>query len=64
MEGFYKDSSFRLDPLTDMIVIVFRIGRFLKSFPRKLLSQMNRNLVGSIYEKSAMKIAHFVSIHW
>ena len=33
MESSYKDSSFRLDPFTNMVVIVFLIGRFLKVFP-------------------------------
>jgi hypothetical protein len=34
---------------------------FLKS-SLKPLDQMNRNLVGSIYEMSSMKIAHFIPI--
>jgi hypothetical protein len=34
---------------------------FLKS-SLKVLGQMNGNLVGSIYEMSSMKIAHFVPI--
>jgi hypothetical protein len=33
-----------------------------KSSPLKPLGQMNRKLVGSIYEKSSINIAHFVSI--
>jgi hypothetical protein len=33
-----------------------------QSFPLKLLGQMNRNLVGSIYGMSSIKIAHFVAI--
>jgi hypothetical protein len=33
-----------------------------KSSPLKPLVQMNRNLVGSIYGMSSMKIAHFVPI--
>jgi hypothetical protein len=38
-------------------------GRFFKkSSPLKLLGQMNRKLVGSIYGMSSMKIAHFVPI--
>jgi hypothetical protein len=32
--------------------------------PLKPLSQMNWNLVGSIYGKSSINYAHFVSIHW
>jgi hypothetical protein len=33
---------------------------FFKSSPLKLLDQMNRNLIGSIYARSSIKIAHFV----
>jgi hypothetical protein len=33
-----------------------------KSSPLKPLDQMNRNLVGSIYGKCSINIAHFVSI--
>jgi hypothetical protein len=32
-----------------------------KSSPLKPVGQMNRNLVGSIYGKSSIKIAHFVN---
>jgi hypothetical protein len=35
-----------------------------KSSPLKLLGQMNRNLVGSSYGKSSIKIAHFVLFRW
>jgi hypothetical protein len=35
---------------------------FKKSSPLKPLCQMNRNLVGSIYGRSSVKIAHFVTI--
>jgi hypothetical protein len=35
-----------------------------KSSPLKLLSHMNRNLVGSIYGRSSVKSAHFVMIHY
>jgi hypothetical protein len=35
-----------------------------KSSLLKLLSQMNWNLVGSIYGMSSIKIAHFLPIHW
>jgi hypothetical protein len=34
-----------------------------KSSPLKPLCQMNRNLVGCIYGRSSIKIAHFVPIH-
>ena len=33
-----------------------------KSSPLKRLVQMNRNLVGSIYGMSSIKISHFVQI--
>jgi acetyl-CoA carboxylase carboxyltransferase component len=33
-----------------------------KSSPLKPLGQMNRNLVGSIYGRSSLKIAYFVTI--
>jgi hypothetical protein len=36
----------------------------IKSSPLKPLSQMNWNLVGSIYWRSSVNIAHFVPIHW
>jgi hypothetical protein len=35
-----------------------------KSSLLKLLSQMNRNLVGSNYGRSSIKIAHFIPIRW
>jgi hypothetical protein len=35
-----------------------------KSSPLKPLCQMNRNLVGSIYGRFSIQIAHFVPIHW
>jgi hypothetical protein len=38
------------------------LADFFKSSPLKLLFQMNRNLVGSIYGKFSIKIAHFVPI--
>jgi hypothetical protein len=31
--------------------------------PLKPFGQMNRNLVGSIFDRSSVKIAHFVPIH-
>jgi hypothetical protein len=34
-----------------------------KSSPLKLLSQMNRNLVGSNYGRSSIMIAYFIPIH-
>jgi hypothetical protein len=38
----------------------FWLVDLIKSSPLKPLDQMNRNLVGSIYERSCIKIAHFV----
>jgi hypothetical protein len=38
------------------------LADFLKSAPLKPLGQMNRNLVGSIYGRSSIEIAHFVPI--
>jgi hypothetical protein len=39
------------------------LADFLKSSPLKPLGQkMKQNLVGSIYERSSIKIAHFVTI--
>jgi hypothetical protein len=40
----------------------FWYANFLKSSPLKPLGQMNRNLIGSIYGRSSIKIAHFVPI--
>jgi hypothetical protein len=37
------------------------LADFFKSSP-KPLGQMNRNLVGSIYGRSLIKIAHFIPI--
>jgi hypothetical protein len=34
----------------------------VKWFQRRTLGQMNRNLVGSIYGRSSIKIAHFIPI--
>jgi hypothetical protein len=38
------------------------LADFLDSSPLKQFGQMNRNLVGSIYGKSSVAIAHFVPI--
>ena len=62
----YKDCLFYSDPLTNMATTgnsCFWLADFFKSSPLKLLGQMNRNLVGSIYGRSSIEIAHFVLIH-
>jgi hypothetical protein len=51
------------DPLTNMATTgdsCFWLADFLDSSPLKPFGQMNRNLVGSIYVKSSVAIAHFV----
>jgi hypothetical protein len=61
----YKDYSFRPDPLTNMAATgdsCFWLADFLDSSPLNPFGQMNRNLVGSIYGKSSVTIAHFVPI--
>jgi hypothetical protein len=61
----YKDCSFCPDPLTNMVATgnsCFWLAYFKKSSPLKLLGQMNRNLVGSIYGRSSIKIANFIPI--
>jgi hypothetical protein len=40
----------------------FWLADFKKSSPPRPLGQMNRNLVGSIYGRSSIKIAHFITI--
>jgi hypothetical protein len=62
----YKNCSFCPDPFTNMTTTgnsCFWLAYFLKSFPLKPLGQMNRNLVGSIYGRSSIKIANFIPIH-
>ena len=60
-----KECTFCYDPLPIMATTgnsCFWLADFFKSSSLKLLGQMNRNLVGSIYWMSSMKIAHFVPI--
>ena len=60
-----KDCTFRPDLLTNMAITAILVSDwliFLKTSPLKPLSQMNRNLVGSIYGMSPIKITHFVPI--
>ena len=59
-----KDCSFCPDLLTNMAATgnsCFWLADFKKSSP-KPLGQMNRNLVGSIYGRSSIKIDHFIPI--
>jgi hypothetical protein len=59
-----KDCTFCPDPLTNMATTgnsCFWLADFLKS-SLKLHGKMNRNLVGSIYGRSSIKIAQFVPI--
>ena len=61
----YKDCSICPDPLTNMAATdnsCFWLANFFKSSPLKPLGQMNQNLVGNIYGRSSIKIAHFVPI--
>jgi hypothetical protein len=51
--GFRRQVFFRYRPI--------RNKNFLSS-PLKSIGQMNRNLVGSIFGKSSLQIAHFVRI--
>ena len=63
----YKECSFSSDWLTNMATIgnsCFWLADFKKSSSLKPLGQLNRNLVGSIYGRSATKIAHFVLIRY
>jgi hypothetical protein len=60
-----KECTFCYDPLPNMAATgnsCFWLVDLNKSSPLKPLGQMNRNLVGSIYGMSSMKIAHFVPI--
>jgi hypothetical protein len=63
----YKDCLFSSDRLTNMATTgnsCFWLANFIKSSPLRPHGQMNWNLVGSIYRRSFIKIAHFVAIHY
>ena len=63
----YKDCSFSSDSITNMATIgnsCFWLADLKKSSSLKPLGHMNRNLVGSIYGRSSIKIAHFVPIRY
>ena len=60
-----KDCSFCPDLLTKMATIgnsCFWLANFFKSSPLKPLDQINRNLVGSVYGRSSIKVAHLFPI--
>ena len=60
-----KECSFCPDLLKKMVATgnsCFWLADFKKSSPPRPLGQMNRNLVGSIYGRSSIKIAHFIPI--
>jgi hypothetical protein len=60
-----KECTFCYDPLPNMTLhrqFLFLIGQFKKSPPLQPLGQIKRNMAGSIYGMSSMKIAHFISI--
>ena len=62
-----KDCSFCPDPLTNMATIgnsCFWLADLNKYSPLKPLGQMNWNLVGSIFGRSSIKIAHLVPIRY
>ena len=59
----YKECSFRSDTLTNMAATgnsYFWLVDFWESSPLKPLGQMIGNLVGSIYGRSSIKIAHSI----
>ena len=61
-----KECTFCYDLLPNMAATgnsCFWLADLFKSSPLKPLGQMNWNLVGSIYGKSSITIAHFVLIH-
>jgi hypothetical protein len=55
-------SGISLSTWPSQAILVSDWSIILNSSPLKPLSQMNRNLVGSIYGKSSVVIAHFVLI--
>jgi hypothetical protein len=58
----HKDSSFYPNPLTSVAILVSGWSISKKSSHLKPLSKMNQSLIGSFYERSSIKIAHFVLI--
>ena len=63
----YHYCTWHSDPSTNMTATgnsCFWLVDLNKYSPLKPLGQMNRNLVGSIYIRFSMKIAHIVPIRW
>ena len=61
----YKDCSFRPDSFANMAATgnsCFRLVNCKKCSSLKLLSQLNQNLVGSIYGRSSINFANFIPI--
>jgi hypothetical protein len=58
----YQDYSFRPDPLTNIAATGNSCFWKIFSSETEYRSQMNRNLVGSSYGGSSIKIAYFVAI--
>jgi len=52
----------RLQMWLSQAILVSDWSMSKKSYPLKLLDQMNRNMVGSIYGRSSIKIINFVPI--
>jgi hypothetical protein len=64
--GLPIDASYQVSVHLASEISVFKMQLSLQisktTSPLKPLGQMNRNLVGSIYGRSSVKIAHFVPI--
>jgi hypothetical protein len=61
--GFREDFFKSAKQKQELPMVAMFVNRSELNEPLKLLGQMNRNLVGSIYIMSSIKIAHVVPIH-